>query len=657
MSLQDLVSVSNFYGKDPKFVLAGGGNTSWKTAETLYIKGSGTTLATIAADGFVKMNRKALAAMWGKDYPAEEKQREARVLEDLMSARESTEQTKRPSVETSLHDLFPQAFVVHTHPALINGITCSRQGENTIQELFDTEAVWVEETQPGYVLAAKVRHALDQYERIHGKPAEMLFLQNHGLFLASDTVEGIHALTARVTGCISARMNIFPDNSPVTFDRDRAVRLAPAIRMLLMPEEGSSIVTFHTHADIMALVKDEASFAPVAQPYSPDHIVYCRHQPLFLAACGDPEEQYALLQDKLSAYREANGFDPKIIAVQGLGIFAWGRTKKEADIAAEVFQDAVKISVYSRNFGGPRFMAEEMVRFINTWEVETYRKKISLAGAGHKRLLEKIAIVTGSAQGFGKGIAEDMAGEGANLAIADINLELAEINANSLKQVFGPGKAIAVQVDVGSEEAVAGMMTQVVLEYGGLDIFVSNAGILKAGSLEEMDLRSFELTTKINYTAFFLCTKYASRVMKIQHRFKPDYFMDIIQINSKSGLSGSNKNFAYAGGKFGGIGLTQSFALELVEYRIKVNAICPGNLFDGPLWSDPEKGLFVQYLRAGKVPGAKTIEDVKKHYEVKVPMGRGCEVRDVSRAIFYIVEQEYETGQAVPVTGGQNMLK
>ena len=145
--------------------------------------------------------------------------------------------------------------------------------------------------------------------------------------------------------------------------------------------------------------------------------------------------------------------------------------------------------------------------------------------------------------------------------------------------------------------------------------------------------------------------------MKIQNRFNKKLSMDIIQINSKSGLSGSNKNFAYAGGKFGGIGLTQSFALELIPFNIKVNSICPGNFLDGPLWCDSEKGLFVQYLKAGKVPGAKTVEDVKRFYEGKVPMNRGCLVKDVSRAINYVVEQEYETGQAVPVTGGQEMLK
>jgi len=274
----------------------------------------------------------------------------------------------------------------------------------------------------------------------------------------------------------------------------------------------------------------------------------------------------------------------------------------------------------------------------------------------NKRLDQKVSIVTGSAQGFGKGIAEEMVKNGAFVVIADLNFDLASEVSRELNRQYGENATIPVKVDVGNEESIQDMLLETVKNYGGLDIFVSNAGVLKAGSLEEMDMKSFEFVTKINYTAYFLCTKYASQVMKSQHEINPNYYTDIIQINSKSGLEGSNKNFAYAGGKFGGIGLTQSFALELVPFKIKVNSICPGNFFDGPLWSDPDRGLFVQYLNTGKVPGAKTVDDVKKFYESKVPMNRGCDTISVARAIFYVVEQEYETGQAVPVTGGQTML-
>ncbi|MDI9470271.1 MAG: SDR family NAD(P)-dependent oxidoreductase [Bacillota bacterium] len=273
-----------------------------------------------------------------------------------------------------------------------------------------------------------------------------------------------------------------------------------------------------------------------------------------------------------------------------------------------------------------------------------------------RRLAGRIVLVTGAAQGFGEGIARELAAEGAVLVIADLNLELAECVAAVLRAEYGPDAAIALPVDVSDESSVAALMETVALRLGGLDLLVSNAGVLRAGGLEDMTLASFEFVTRVNYTGFYLVTRYGARLMRAAAAVDPEYSADIVQVNSKSGLEGSNRNFAYAGGKFGGIGLVQSFAKELVDDRIKVNAVCPGNYYEGPLWSDPEKGLFVQYLNSGKVPGATNVEDVYRHYVKQVPMRRGCSPLDVSRAILYCVEQAYETGQALPVTGGQTML-
>jgi NAD(P)-dependent dehydrogenase (short-subunit alcohol dehydrogenase family) len=272
------------------------------------------------------------------------------------------------------------------------------------------------------------------------------------------------------------------------------------------------------------------------------------------------------------------------------------------------------------------------------------------------KLNNKIAIVTGGAQGFGAGIAESLFALKMNLIIADLNEESGKSFAVSLSSGKTQNRAIFIRTDVSDALSVKNLLIETVREFGGLDVIVSNAGVLKAGGLEEMDAETFSKTTEVNYNGYFYCAKYASEVMKLQNQEKPGYFTDIIQINSKSGLRGSNRNFAYAGAKFGGIGLTQSFAMELAPFRIKVNSICPGNFYEGPLWSDPKNGLFVQYLKTGKVPGAKTIEDVRNFYEDKVPMKRGCKLEDVMKALLYLIDQEYETGQALPVTGGQVML-
>ncbi len=271
--------------------------------------------------------------------------------------------------------------------------------------------------------------------------------------------------------------------------------------------------------------------------------------------------------------------------------------------------------------------------------------------AGSGRLAGKITIVTGAAQGFGKGIAEELYKEGATIIVADMNLPLAQQVAQEMGE-----RACAVAVNVSDEESVANMVAETVEKFGGLDILVANAGVVRSGPLAVFEKKDFEFVTAINYTGLFLCCKYAAIIMQAQHEADPEAMYDIIAMSSKSGLEGSNKNFAYAGSKFGAIGLVQSFALEMTAYNVKVNAICPGNYLDGPLWSDPERGLFVQYLQAGKVPGAKTVEDVRRFYEAKVPMNRGCLPIDVARAVMYCVEQKYETGQAIPVTGGQVML-
>ncbi|MCL2809681.1 MAG: SDR family NAD(P)-dependent oxidoreductase, partial [Treponema sp.] len=235
----------------------------------------------------------------------------------------------------------------------------------------------------------------------------------------------------------------------------------------------------------------------------------------------------------------------------------------------------------------------------------------------------KIAVVTGGAQGIGEEIVRNLAAGGAVVYIADLNIDGAKKLSEKINLQENRNCAIPVQVNVTSEESVEAMFDFIARTTGGFDICISNAGVLKAGSVLEQDLSDFKFVTDINYTGFFIVSKFAGRLLRTQYLTAQNWKTDIIQINSKSGLEGSNKNGAYSGGKFGGLGLVASFAMELVEYGIKVNAICPGNFLDGPLWSDPEKGLFVQYLKTGKVPGAKSIKDVRSFYESKVPMKRG----------------------------------
>ena len=260
-----------------------------------------------------------------------------------------------------------------------------------------------------------------------------------------------------------------------------------------------------------------------------------------------------------------------------------------------------------------------------------------------KMLDDKIALVTGGAQGLGAAICRRLAVEGAHIVVADLNLAGAETTAGEITAQTGK-QAIAVGVNVTDEAQVAAMVRRTVDEFGRLDVLVSNAGVLIAEAVDEFPAEKWRLVMDVNLFGYFLVSKHAAKVMKRQHSGV------IIHINSKSGKKGSYKNSAYAASKFGGIGLTQSLGMELAEHGVRVNAVCPGNLLDSPLWTG---SLYAQYAKKWAI----TEKEVRQKYIDQAPMKRGCTYDDVTNVIVFLASDQagYMTGQAINVTGGQEM--
>ncbi len=252
------------------------------------------------------------------------------------------------------------------------------------------------------------------------------------------------------------------------------------------------------------------------------------------------------------------------------------------------------------------------------------------------RLKEKKIVITGAAQGLGKALAERMSYEGALVVIGDVNIEDAERTAKNIDN------GTAFRLDVAEYASCEAFMEKAVETMGGVDILVSNAAILISGAIEEFDPFKWKKVIDINLCGFFNIVRAVVQYMKQNGA--------IIQINSKSGKKGSFRNSAYAASKFGGIGLVQSIALELAPKYIRVNAICPGNLLDSPLWTG---SLFKQYAKNQGI----TEEEVKQKYIDQVPLGRGCTYKDVANVLVFLASDEagYMTGQAINVTGGQQM--
>jgi rhamnose utilization protein RhaD (predicted bifunctional aldolase and dehydrogenase)/NAD(P)-dependent dehydrogenase (short-subunit alcohol dehydrogenase family) len=652
--INELIEISKYYGTNKDYVIAGGGNTSFKDNETIWIKASGQSLAEMSEEGMVALSRQKLHLISSHTYSDDPVTREEEVKEDLFRSIVDPGKNRRPSVETSLHEIIQYKFVVHLHPTIINGILCSRNAKNLTQKLFGESVLFVPYTDPGYTLFKKLESEIISYRVKFSHDPQIIFLENHGSFVGADSTEEIRRIYDDII--LKIKEQVPPISDVISLQYNPILnKVLPTIRILLSGEQ-PGVIRFRNNSLIARFYQNQQEFHKISLPLTPDIIVYCKTRYLYIEKSSTAEKILDSFRYQLPHFISEYGYLPKVFIIKDMGVFAVDDTFSRAEACLDIYEDLIKISHYASLCGGIKFLIPEQVAFIDQWEVENYRRKVvQQTGSGNK-LKNKIAIVTGGAQGFGAGIAESLFNLNLNIIIADLNEDKGKSLASSFSSKKSQNRAIFVKTDVSDAESVRALIITTVREFGGLDLMISNAGILKAGGIDEMDPETFSRTTEVNYNGYFHCAKYASDVMKLQNQEKPGYFTDIIQINSKSGLRGSDRNFAYSGAKFGGIGLTQSFAMELAPFRIKVNSICPGNFYEGPLWSDPNNGLFVQYLKTGKVPGAKNIEDVRKFYEDKVPLKRGCKLEDVMKALLYIIDQEYETGQAVPVTGGQVML-
>jgi rhamnose utilization protein RhaD (predicted bifunctional aldolase and dehydrogenase)/NAD(P)-dependent dehydrogenase (short-subunit alcohol dehydrogenase family) len=664
--LEPLLALSRACGADPAVVLAGGGNTSVKADGTIYVTASGTALATVGPADFVPMDATRLRAVLEGDLPADPREREELLNRRIRGCVLEPWRHPKPSIECILHALIPAAFVVHTHPAEANTLSCCVRGRELAAELFGDDLLWQDYADPGHGLAAALREGIADWSARTGRaypPA--ILIQNHGLFAAAETADGIRQVMDRILGGRVAeraggRAEPF---GPVTrLEPEEAARqlllLAPALRGLLSETPRRAVVRFDDDPDVLRLAGAEGGEAATeAGPLGPDHIAYAGSFPLwFDPVPGEAADQLVpRLREAIESHRARRGFLPTIVLARGLGLFAAGPSVREAETARAVYRNVIDVAAGAQRLGGIHGMSDAGRRFVEGWETEGYKAAAARA-APLPRAAGRVALVTGAAQGFGLEIARALVREGACVLLGDINAEGARAAARTLSDDYGAGRAGGAGLDVADARSLREAVRLAVRLWGGLDLLVANAGVLRAGSVLSQSEDEIDFVTAVNYKGYVLSVQAVAPVMAVQHAARPETWSDIIQVNSKSGLAGSNRNFAYAGSKFGGIGLTQSFALELVDSGIKVNAVCPGNFYDGPLWSDPENGLFVQYLRAGKVPGATTVEDVRRAYEARSPIHRGCTAEDVMHAILYLMDQQFETGQALPVTGGQIML-
>lgn len=349
--LGTITALSHRFGT-PEYVLGGGGNTSAKDDSTLWVKPSGTTLAGMGPDTFLPLVRAKIEPLYEAETPAETNAREA-LVKDMMQAAVQEGASGRPSVEAPLHNVFSARYVVHTHPTLVNGLTCGRKGAETCARLWP-DALWMPYVDPGYTLCMEVRAAIQDYEAKHGRQPTILMLENHGVFVAGDEPDDIIEAYDRM---MQALASVYAE---AAMDTE-----APAVQDAAVSAADRSLLE-NVLGEDAAYVFASTPFSPANGPLTPDHIVYSKSYPYV----------GSLTEDGLHAFMDQHGYAPRVVVTDD-AVYGLGRSEKAAELALAFAQDAARIVSLADAFGGVQWMTDAARSFIENWEVESYRSKVS----------------------------------------------------------------------------------------------------------------------------------------------------------------------------------------------------------------------------------------------------------------------------------------
>ena len=669
--LDGLVRRSNLLGADRALANVGGGNTSAKETvrdhvgrevRALWVKGSGTDLATITAAGFPGLRLDELLPLRERDEMAD-----AEMVDYLLRSALRPDQP-RPSIETLLHAFVPAAHVDHTHPDAVIALTSTPEGRRLTEEAFGEEAVWLDYQRPGFDMSRRIALLLEEQPG-----ARAVLLEKHGLVTwgASGyesyeaTIEFVaraaHALERRGAG----RFGLGGRKVAELGESDACallVRSLPALRGSLLADADGVVLEVDRNPRAVAFASSVRApeVSQVGAP-CPDHLINTKHKPL--AVSFDPDADGA---DELAAafragvdgyaewYREyyrrnlddetglfpIDPAGPRVTLVPGVGIVTSGADAAKARTARDLYHRAIAVQDAADAVGGFRSLSESEAFAIEYWPLERYK----LAQAPPRgELAGRVALVTGGASGIGRAAARALGERGAHVVIADLNESGANEVVDELVAANGWRRAAAVPVDVTDEEAVRRMVAATVLEYGGLDILVASAGLASSAPVTETSLAVWEQNFAVLARGYFLAAREAFRVLIEQGRGG-----SVVFVGSKNALVAGANAAAYSSAKAASLHLARCLAEEGGPHGIRVNTVNPDAVIqDSGIWSSDWKAE-----RASTY--GVTEEDLQSFYRERTKLGVDVRPEDVAEAIAFFAgpRSNKSTGNVVNVDGG-----
>jgi rhamnulose-1-phosphate aldolase/alcohol dehydrogenase len=639
--IEQLVHQSRLVGMEEDLVLWGGGNNSVKSTatdllgrpiEVMYIKSSGSDMKSIVPKQFPAVRLDYIAPLRARDEEMSDQEMVdylAKCLIDPASA--------RPSIETLLHAFLPAPAVLHTHADAILSLTNTRGREETVRACFGDDVIVVPYRRPGFRLSRDVADAFDAHSSASG-----LVLMNHGLITWGDSVQEAYErhieLVTRAEE-FTKRRSGFSLTS-----RAQARPTFPHIRGAL----GGRILEFDDAPETLAfLAREDASRITQIGPATPDHLLYTKRHPLFLNSGDDVSAKLSAWQSRYKAHYDAHPSEfamlepmPRIVLMPGVGMWTAGKDARAARIVRDIYRHTMRILAAAESLGGYETLNDEDAFHAEYWPLELY--KLTLLPK-EKELASKVALITGAASGIGRACAERFAEEGAHVVVTDVDLSLAEEVAQSIVRKHGMRRAMALRLDVSSEEDVERAFEQTVREYGGVDVIVSNAGISSFGTLDTLETKEWDRAFAVNARGHFLVARAAMRIMKAQG------LGGSIVFNASKNVTAPGKEFgAYSVSKAAEAQLCRIVALEGGEFGIRANMLNPDAIFGGSrFWSDEMRSMRAQ---AYGVDTSKLPEFYRNRTLLKVEVTAD----DVAEAALFLAgpRSAKTTGTMLPVDGG-----
>ena len=653
-SLSDLIKISRITGSNPSLVLGGGGNTSVKTndGKYMYIKASGTALKDMSeSKGWRRLDIDSVREVIQDKTIAnlDTNKREIEVVNRLLlSCDDNVRNNARPSVEAHLHAILDKV-VIHLHPIVISAFVNAKNGKAEIEKLVTKSnltklPIWIPYTDPGFMLAKKVSKMVNDYQNQNGYKPEILFLEKHGLFVSAKNTKSALDLVKKVIELCERKLTKLKSAKISKPSIEKVTHTKLAIRKAVFEATGKykQINFFAADNVINSFFKrKDASKLLNVGPLNPDEIVYANGQAILLE-----KVVIGSLTNKLKKQIE-KGLKPSVaFLIKNIGLFV-AADSKIAPIINDIVKSSLQIRMYASEFGGTLALTKKQMDFVINWESEAFRKK-QVVGEETGLLQNRIAIVTGAGSGLGKSIAIGLVRAGAMVGFLDIDENAAKQASESILKELPQAQTIVLKCDVTNESEVDRAYETILNKWGGFDILVNAAGVAPAGPLVEMDINKWRFALEVNLTGYFAMAKTAARIM-----IKQGMGGSIINLSSKSGLGASKDNTPYNATKAGEIHMARGWALELGQYRIRVNSVCPGNVFEGSRIWNPD------YIKVcAKKYGIKP-EEVIPHYINQTALKREIKGQDIADSIIFLCSDKARTitGQTLVADSGQVMVR